>query len=96
MNVRANAELGSDVELMNLVNKIRGFDFDEAGPAENLALARALKLITEDTLRRHDDVRQMQIRMRERLAVAETASELAGVVNALNQPDPPRKRGLWS
>lgn len=91
---KGQAELGTDVELLNLVAKIRGFDFANATMTENHALTQALKLIAEDTTRRWDAVRQMQADLREKLAAASVAAELADVVNAMREPAPAR-RGLF-
>lgn len=87
--MNARAELGTDAELLNLVAKIKGFDHDNATPTENLALAQALKLVAQDIIARHEDVCAKQKVLADKIAIAEVAGELAGVVTAL-KPQPKR------
>jgi hypothetical protein len=95
MNAHTKTDMGSDNELLTLVEKIKGFRYDDATSAENFALARALKLVADDTVRRHEEVRQMQKRLQEKLAVANIAAELSEVVNALKAPEPAPRRGFF-
>lgn len=71
-----------DPDLMNLIQKIKGFDHDGAKPADCVALAQALKLVADDVLKRHEDVSRMQDELARKLVVAESCVELAGVVAA--------------
>ncbi len=87
--MNARAELGTDAELIALVDKIKGFRHDDASPAENLALAQALKIVALDIVQRHEQVRTMQDMLTRKIAIAEVAGELAGVVSAL-KPQPKR------
>lgn len=89
--MNAQAELGTDAELIALVNKIQGFDHDTATPVENLALAKALKIVALDIVAKHREAREMQQELKHKLAVAEVAGELAGVVRALT----PAKRSWF-
>ena len=89
--MNARAELGTDAELIALVEKIKGFAYDNATPAELAALIQALKIVAADVTRKHEDVREMRDALADRLKVASMASELSGVVTALRQPVEPRK-----
>lgn len=91
--MNARAELGTDAELIALVDKIKGFKHDDASPAENLALAQALKIVAQDIVLRHDEVREMQAQLAHKIAIAEVAGELAGVVSTLRPVT--RKRGWF-
>jgi cysteine sulfinate desulfinase/cysteine desulfurase-like protein len=95
MSAHTKTDMTSDNELLTLVEKIKGFRYDDATTAENFALARALKLVAEDIVRRHEEVRQMQERLREKLEVANIAAELSEVVSALNAPEPAQRKSLW-
>ena len=84
-------------EIMTLVDRIRGFDFDLASTADQLALSKALKIVSDDTLARHAAVVEMQGELTRKLAVAEVAGELAGVCASLRHRAPARAlsfRGL--
>lgn len=87
----ANKDLGTDEELSELVARIRGFDFDNATPKENLALARALKVVAEDTVRRNTIAREMQEELRKKLSLAEVTSELSEVIQTMR----PKRRWFW-
>lgn len=93
----SQAELGSDLELADLVAKIRRFDFAGATMNENSALVQALKVVTEDIAARWDAVSKLQSQLEERLAAASVAAELAGVVNAMRPTPAPKRRwaNLW-
>lgn len=86
-----NADLGSDEELLALVARVQGFDFDHVAPADGMALARALKIIALDTVRRHEQVRLMQTTLTDKIAIAEVAGELAGVIDVI-RPTPAKRR----
>lgn len=86
-----SAELGTHTELLSLVEQIKSFDPDYATNGENLALARALKIVAQDIVRRHESVLALQARLREKLEVAEVAAELSGVIDVIR----PRKRGWF-
>ncbi len=91
MNERA--ELGTDVELLALVDKVRGFDFTNATMPENAALVRALKLIAEDTTRKWDEVNKLKSLLGEKLEAASVAAELASVVKSIAHTSAaPRRR----
>lgn len=80
-------QLGTENELIALVNKIASFNYDNASPTESMALARALKVIADDVIERHAKVLSMQKRLEQQLAVVEVCGELAGVVTCLkDQP----------
>lgn len=87
-----SAELGNDTELFALVARIKGFDFDNASTNENLALAQALKIVATDIVSRHEKVVEMQRALTEKIAIAEVAGELAGVVATLK----PQRRGWFN
>jgi hypothetical protein len=87
----ATSELGTDTELMDLVSKIKGFDFDYATTRENMALSQALKVVAADIVQRHAQVVQLQQQLEEKLAMASVTAELSGVINIIR----PRKRGWF-
>jgi hypothetical protein len=87
-----NADLGADADLLTLVSKIKGFDYEMASPTESMALARALKLVAEDIVTRHTAVLAMQKTLAEKIEMAEVAGELAGVIEIIR----PRKRGWFT
>jgi hypothetical protein len=87
-----NTDLGTNTELQQLVDQIRSFDADYATPRENMALARALKIVAQDTVRRHEQAIALQARLEEHLAIAETAAELSGVIDVIR----PRKRSWFN
>lgn len=87
-----NADLGVDADLLTLVSKIKGFDYDTATPTESMALARALKLVADDVVARHTAIIAMQQTLAEKIALAEVAGELAGVIDII-RPARARKRG---
>jgi len=76
-----------DPDMMNLIQKIQGFDHEAAKPADNVALAQALKLVAADVLARHAEVVKLQNELTRKIAVAEGCSVLAGVVATL-KPQP--------
>ncbi len=78
-----NADLGSDEELLALVARVQSFDYELATPTDGMALARALKIIALDTVKRHEQVRTMQRTLGEKIAIAEVAGELAGVIDVI-------------
>ena len=86
-----NAELGTQSELLHLVEQIKSFDADYATPRENMALARALKVVALDIVRQHEEVTTLRARLEEHLTIAETAAELSGVIDVIR----PRKKRGW-
>lgn len=86
-----NTELGTDTELMDLVSKIKGFDFEYATTRENMALTRALKVVAADIVQRHEQILQLQEQLEEKLAMASVTAELSGVIDVIR----PRKRGWF-
>jgi hypothetical protein len=84
--------LGTNTELLNLVAQIKSFDAEYATPVENIALARALKVVAQDIVDRHEQVTALQRKLEEHLAIAEVASELSGVIDVIR----PRKRGWFN
>ena len=87
-----NADLGVDADLLTLVSKIKGFDYETSTPNESMALARALKLVADDVVTRHTAVLAMQQELADKIALAEVAGELAGVLGVIR----PRKRGVFA
>jgi len=86
------AELGTNVELQQLVDQIRAFDPEYATSGENMALARALKIVATDIVHRHEKAVALQRKLEEHLSVAEVAAELSGVIDVIR----PRKRGWFT
>ncbi len=91
-HVRANRELGANDDMSELVAKIRGFDHDTATPSDQLALARALKLLAEDIVTRQSNVAELEAKLTQRLALADVSFEMADVFKALN---PLPKKRWW-
>ena len=92
MNVHvSNRDLGTDEELAELVNRIRGFDYGNATPKENLALARALKVLAEDVLQRRDKVAELQAELERKLSLAEVTAEMGEVLRSLK----PKRTWVW-
>jgi 7-keto-8-aminopelargonate synthetase-like enzyme len=92
MNVHvSNRELGTDEELSDLVNRIRAFDYGSATPKENLALARALKVMAEDVLQRRQKVTELQAELQRKLSLAEVTAEMGEVLKALR----PKRTWMW-
>lgn len=89
--MNARTDLGTDAELLALVSKIKGFNYDGATAPENLALAQALKIVAQDTVARWEAVREQQRILADKIAIADVATELAGVVNTL-KPEPAARR----
>ena len=88
----SNAELGTDEEFVALVAKINKFDYATATDRETAALTRALKLVAEDTTRRWMMAREYEQQIRDKLATASAAAELAEVVAAIRPTTPVRRR----
>lgn len=83
-----NDDLGKDT-MADLIGMIKGFDYANANTSDNLALAQALKLVATDLVARHAAVKDLQRKLTEKIAVANVAGELAGVINELNEIDAP-------
>jgi hypothetical protein len=86
-----NTDLGSETELLTLIARVQGFDYDNAAPSDSMALARALRIIAQDTIKRHEQVRTMQRTLADKIAIAEVAGELAGVIDII-RPTPAKRR----
>ena len=92
MNVHvSNRDLGTDEELAELVNRIRGFDYGNATPKENLALARALKVLAEDVVQRRDKLVELQAELQRKLSLAEVTAEMGEVLRSLK----PKRSWSW-
>ena len=76
-------DLGTDVELIELVNRIRGFDFDDATPTELLSLSKALRVLADDTIARHQHAGDLEIQLSQKLKLAAVIEEMHGVVETL-------------
>jgi hypothetical protein len=94
---RLNEELGKDT-MVDLIGMIKGFDYTNANTGDNLALAQALKLVATDLVARHAAVKDLQRKLTEKIAIADVAGELAGVINELTEIDAPvlpRRTRRW-
>jgi len=79
----ANRDLGTDAELAELVARIKGFDYEHATNNENLALAKALKVLAEDIVQRQQKVQAMQDELKRKLQLAEVTAEMSAVLTSL-------------
>lgn len=86
-----NADLGTDLELAELVGRVQRFDHDNASMDDNMALAQALRVIAADVTTRHARVVQMEATLRGKIATVDVASELSAVLAGLAGPKPRRK-----
>lgn len=86
-----NRDLGTDAELNTLVNKIRGYDFDNATADDHLALTRALKIVAEDVITRRQTIIEHEAELKRRLSLAEVTTELDGVLKSLR----PKRKRWW-
>jgi hypothetical protein len=88
-----NSDLGSETELAELVQKVSHFDYDTATSSDHLALAKALRVLADDVLRRHADAVTLQGKLRDQLssqiAVSEITQQISYVVKSMK---PARKR----
>jgi hypothetical protein len=89
----SQAELGTDTELLALVERVKGFGFEAATMNENSALVKALKIIAEDTTKKWVEVNELKRALGEKLDAAGVAAELAGVVASMR---PAKRRSWWS
>lgn len=80
-------------EIISLVEKISGYDYGGATPAEQTALARAMKLVADDVTSRWKVVRALEIELTDKLQQAGVAVGLADVIESLkpvaHTPAPP-------
>lgn len=79
-----NADLGSTATLSDLLEQVRGFDYEYATTPELHALAGALKIIATDVVRQHDEVTKLRADLTERCAAARVVGELSGVLDIIN------------
>lgn len=76
-------DLGTDIEIIELVNRIKGFNFDDATASELLSLSKALKVLADDTIARHQHARDLQSKLDHKLKLAAVIEEMSGVVETL-------------
>lgn len=74
--MKLNHDLGTDDEIAMLVQRIKGFNFDEAGVNEMLSLARALHVVADDITSRHDRIRELETTLKGKLQVADVVAEV--------------------
>lgn len=90
-----NKELGTDAEIVELVQRIKGFSFEDASLNELMALSRALQVISEDIVRQQQENRALQAELTQKLSVTNVVAEMSGVVRAIrNTKNTPRSRWL--
>lgn len=80
-------------EIISLVEKLSGYDYGGATPAEQTALARAMKLVADDVTSRWKVARALEIELTDKLQQAGVAVGLADVIESLkpvaHTPAPP-------
>lgn len=76
-----NQPFGNDASLGELCERIRGFNYTEASPAELSTFLGAVKLVAQDTVDRNERIRKMELELRNRITEAELYEELRGVVD---------------
>lgn len=84
-------DLGTDAELLELVTRIKGFNFDDATVSELLSLSKALRVLADDTIARYENVKDLQSELSQKLKLAAVVEEMSGVVATLR---PVRKSWL--
>jgi hypothetical protein len=89
-----NKELGTDAEIVELVQRIKQFNFDDANLNELMALSRALQVVSEDIIKQQQENRALQAELRQKIAVTNIVSEMSGVVRAIKNTNTPRSRWL--
>jgi len=79
-----NRELGTDAEMDLLVQRIKGFNYEDASLEELVSLSRALQVLAEDIVQQQQDCRKLNSELTRKLSITDAVSEMSGVVNAIN------------
>jgi uncharacterized small protein (DUF1192 family) len=81
-----------DPDMLDLIQKIKRFDHEAAKPADSAALAQALQLVAEDVVAQHSEVARLRAELERKVAIADTCTELAAVVQRLR---PAPSKPFW-
>lgn len=73
----------STPDLIALVQRVRGFDHDNATPVEQRLVVQALRMIAEDVVARSEYVVKLQHDLEQRLTTADFCREVSEVVTML-------------
>lgn len=87
----ANRELGSDSEFAALIERVQGFDFDNATHTDQMNLIRALKVLAKDIVDRHANVKELESKLKERASLVEVTNEIGALLAVLD----PKPRNRW-
>lgn len=78
--MKLNHDLGTDDEIAELVQRIKGFSFEEAGVSEMLAVARALRVLADDIITRHERAKQLEDTLKGRVQISEVVAEMSALI----------------
>ena len=93
----ANKDLGTENDMLDLIERIQGFAYDTATETDQLVLTRALKVLADDIIARHEKVRSMQADLSKKLKVADVVTEMNSVLHTITPPPQPKPiRPWWS
>lgn len=89
-------QLGSDDEIALLVQKIKGFDFEDASLNELQSVIIAIKVLSDDIVIRQEECRRLQQELRQRITISEVVKEMADVVRSVRNAKPSSKISWFS
>ena len=89
-------QLGSDDEIALLVQKIKGFDFEDASLNELQSVIIAIKVLSDDIVIRQEECRRLQQELRQRITISEVVKEMAGVVRSVRNAKSSSKTSWFS
>ena len=89
-------QLGSDDEIALLVQKIKGFDFEDASLNELQSVIIAIKVLSDDIVIRQEECRRLQQELRQRITISEVVKEMAGVVRSVRTAKSSSKTSWFS
>lgn len=88
MNAHVAAPFAVDDSMRVLVERIRGFAYDDASPTEMQDLCSALKLVAEDTVQRWETVVRLEQEAREKVSMGEVRSMMRDVLGVTKPGKP--------
>ncbi|CAB4125037.1 hypothetical protein UFOVP55_50 [uncultured Caudovirales phage] len=95
MTRNVNKDLGADDSILQLVERIQAFNYNDADNRDLSSLARAIKVLAQDLVERHASARALEAELVRKTAIADVAGELAEVYRTI-APSKPAKRGFFT
>lgn len=83
---------GTDHTFDELIEKLKGADLDNSSPNDLQKFIIALKILSEETIARHESVRKLENDLREKLTLASLYENMDSVLGNLREAQPIPRR----